>query len=310
MHSSGKNLNESDLGALRPRYTIRQNTVQLAADTPLRLQCLDVPRDVPPHDHDYYEICLVTGGAAIHRTGHYDARASRGTLIVVPPGEVHAFANVDRFRVINIYYLTEWLLADLRRLWDEEGVVPLFLARSLFRVGPRRIPQFDLSRAELSSALREIDDIANESARARSSIIYLRSAFEKLLVVFSRAFAKEGAPAIQLPFRHQVWKGLQYIERAVTEAESFSVDALSSELDLSADHTSRLFKSATGFTPMEYFQKRRVQYAATLLLNPETRITEVAYALGYADAAHLSRMFRRYRGISPREYRKMYVRTT
>jgi AraC-like DNA-binding protein/mannose-6-phosphate isomerase-like protein (cupin superfamily) len=296
------------LRQLLPEYTIRQSVVQLAADTPLRLQPLDVPREVPPHDHDYYEICLVTGGDATHRTSHYNARVKRGTLIVVPPGEVHGFANVRRFKVINVYYLTEWLLADLRRLWDEEGVVPLFLARSLFRVVEQRIPQFQLSPDELTSAIRELEDIAHETERLRSSIIYLRSAFVKLLVIFSRAFSRQSNQPIRLPFRPEVWKGLQYIERAVTESEPFSVDALSNELNLSADHAARLFKSATGFAPMEYFQQRRVQHAGTLLLNPEARITEVAYALGYADAAHLSRMFRRYRGMSPREYRRMYVR--
>jgi AraC-like DNA-binding protein len=44
-----------------------------------------------------------------------------------------------------------------------------------------------------------------------------------------------------------------------------------------------------------------------MLLNPEHNISEVAYRLGYADAPHLSRIFKRFRGMSPREYRKTYV---
>ncbi|HTL27966.1 MAG TPA: AraC family transcriptional regulator [Tepidisphaeraceae bacterium] len=291
-----------------PRYTVRQNTVQLAADTPLRTQVLQVPRDVPPHDHDYYEICIVTGGRATHQTEQYDAVAPRGTVIVVPPGEVHAFADVRNFAVINVYYLTEWLLADLRRFWDEEGLVPLFLAHSLFRLERGSIPQFDLTREELDLCQGELRDIAAETASGRCSRMYLRAAFVKFLILLSRAFARQSAPDAAFRFRPQVWKALQYVERAVMESEPFSVQALSAELNTSPDHTTRLFKSATGFPPMEYFQQRRVQHAGLLLLNPQTRITEVAYALGYADAAHLSRMFRRYRGISPRQYRSMYVK--
>src|SRR4051812_16817466 len=156
LNCSGKYLNESDHRNLRPSYTIRQNTVQLAADTPLRAQPLSVPRDVGPHDHDYYEICLVTGGNAVHRTEDYQSRVTRGALIVVPPGEVHAFSNVHQLEVINIYYLSEWLLADLRRLWDEPALVPLFLAHSLFRFPRQRIPQFSVSRNEFSDATREL----------------------------------------------------------------------------------------------------------------------------------------------------------
>jgi len=54
-------------------------------------------------------------------------------VIVVPPGDVHAFAKVRGLEVTNVYYLAEWLLDELKSLWDQDGLVPLFLARSLFR---------------------------------------------------------------------------------------------------------------------------------------------------------------------------------
>jgi AraC family transcriptional regulator len=76
---------------------------------------------------------------------------------------------------------------------------------------------------------------------------------------------------------------------------------------MSPDHFTRVFKEATGWSPSEYFQMRRVHHACNMLLNAETNISEVAYRLGYADAAHLSRVLKRFRGISPREYRKSFV---
>src|SRR4051794_22308014 len=94
-------------------YTIEQSTVQLSAGRPVRAQRMDVPEDVPRHDHGYHEVCLVTAGNAIHRTRAGEVALSRRDVFVVPPGEVHAIERVDRLEVINAYYLSEWLMGDL-----------------------------------------------------------------------------------------------------------------------------------------------------------------------------------------------------
>src|SRR5690349_8083891 len=117
----------------KARFTIEQSNVQLSAGRPVRAQRMDVPEDVPPHDHAYHEICIVTSGRARHRTKNGRAPLSRGDMFVVPPGEVHAIERVDGLAVINAYYLSEWLMEDLGLLWTEPGAVPLFLSTSLMR---------------------------------------------------------------------------------------------------------------------------------------------------------------------------------
>ena len=77
---------------------------------------------------------------------------------------------------------------------------------------------------------------------------------------------------------------------------------------LSPDHLSRVFLAATGRRPMDYFQRRRAQHATVRILDRARSITDVAYELGYADAAHLSRAFRHFYGVSPRAYRKTFER--
>jgi AraC-like DNA-binding protein/quercetin dioxygenase-like cupin family protein len=305
-------MNESNLGgeALRPVFTVRQERVQLGANCPVRAQIMPVGHNVLPHDHDYYEISIVRHGSAMHRTPAYSQRVKRGTAIVVPLGEVHAFDRLSQFEVINVYYLTEWLLADLRSLWDQDGLVPLFLARSLFHrheLGSMpRIPQFQLTEAEQVACERELAEIQSETARPIPSLVFLKSAFLKFLVMLSRAYVRQAGHDLGFAFRPEVWASMTAVERAIEEALPLSVEALARKAGVSPDHLCRIFKNATGMPPMDYFQKRRAQRAGLLLLNPRQSITEIAYALGYADAAHLSRMFRRWQGMSPREYRAVY----
>jgi mannose-6-phosphate isomerase-like protein (cupin superfamily) len=114
-------------------YRIEQSTVKLSAGRPVRAQRMDVPVDVPQHDHAYHEICLVVSGSATHLTKTGRAPLIPGDVFVVPPEEVHAIEDVNDLEVINAYYLTEWLMGDLGLLWTEPGAVPLFLSTTLMK---------------------------------------------------------------------------------------------------------------------------------------------------------------------------------
>jgi AraC-like DNA-binding protein/quercetin dioxygenase-like cupin family protein len=296
---------------LRPTFTVRQTEVRLSAACPVRLAPVAVREDVRPHDHDYYEIVLVRGGRARHRTDVGESFIGEGTCIVVPPGAVHAFANVRRLDVMNVYYLSEWLLADVRSLWDQDGLIPLFLAQSLFR-HPAGAPvvEFNLNVHESEAGARELADVQSETRAATPSTAFLRAAFMKFLIGLSRAYAKQATAAGRetgFGFRPPVWVALDHVERTLLEGGVFSVSELAGRVGTSPDHLCRVFRAATGRSPSEYFQHRRAQQAGLLLLNPQRSVTDVAYELGYADSAHLSRSFRRLRGMSPRAYRKMYA---
>jgi AraC-like DNA-binding protein len=58
--------------------------------------------------------------------------------------------------------------------------------------------------------------------------------------------------------------------------------------------------------PSEYFQLRRVQHAGHLLLRSQFSVSEIAFRLGYADGAHLTRFFHKHQKCSPSEFRKRY----
>ncbi len=59
-----------------------------------------------------------------------------------------------------------------------------------------------------------------------------------------------------------------------------------------------------GLTHVQIVDKTRYRAAARLLEDPGNRITDIGLDLGYADSAHFSRAFRRWAGVSPREYRQ------
>jgi AraC-like DNA-binding protein len=67
----------------------------------------------------------------------------------------------------------------------------------------------------------------------------------------------------------------------------------------------KLFKQMAGMPPNEYIQSIRLSEARKLLRETDHSIEAVGVQSGYPDIHYFSRMFRKYEGISPREYRKL-----
>jgi AraC-like DNA-binding protein len=70
----------------------------------------------------------------------------------------------------------------------------------------------------------------------------------------------------------------------------------------------RLFRKTTGLSFTEYVSRVRVEKARELLLNPQKRISEVAFEVGFQSLPHFNRVFRKITGINPSEYRKARAR--
>jgi signal transduction histidine kinase/ligand-binding sensor domain-containing protein/DNA-binding response OmpR family regulator len=83
----------------------------------------------------------------------------------------------------------------------------------------------------------------------------------------------------------------------------FNVEALSNELGLSRVHVHRKLKENTNLSTANFIKQVRLQQAARLLKEDEKlNVSEVAYAVGYANLSHFSTAFHDMYGVSPTEY--------
>jgi AraC family transcriptional regulator len=69
-------------------------------------------------------------------------------------------------------------------------------------------------------------------------------------------------------------------------------------------HFSRSFKQVFGETPHAYVVRRRLEKACYLMLIDSTSLSQIALNAGFADQAHLCRLFRRAFGQSPTSWRR------
>lgn len=86
---------------------------------------------------------------------------------------------------------------------------------------------------------------------------------------------------------------------------NISLKAIAAELHISQTQVISIFKKAFNMTPYQYFAKRRIDIAASLLINSSMQVKEIAEVLHYSDQPYFSNAFKKSIGMSPEQYRKV-----
>jgi len=86
------------------------------------------------------------------------------------------------------------------------------------------------------------------------------------------------------------------------------IDALAAELNCTRARLTRAFRQDLGQPPAEFWRMIRLHAASEMLQGQRRSITEIAYDLGFADAAHFCTAFRKHYGRSPGSYQRQCTR--
>jgi len=103
-----------------------------------------------------------------------------------------------------------------------------------------------------------------------------------------------------LPIR-QLRKVEDYVRDLL--AEDISVEALAELVDLSPFHFSRVFKHATGMSPLQFVTRERISRAQQLIRETSSSLIEIALEVSYTSPSSFSKVFRRITGVTPTEFR-------
>ena len=242
----------------------------------------------PNHFHEHYVIGFIERGRRnlkVRGTCHLTAP---GDLLLFNPGENHACeAHDDQpldYRCINI-----------------EPAVMAKAARELF--GDDRQIVFGqpiVFHSELIEELRELHGLILRGERG----VRKEERFYFLLEQLLRDYAAQAAEEPGEPLRAEVQIVCDYL--AAHAEEQISLDALGELAGLSKYHLLRAFTKETGITPYSYLETIRIDRAKSLLRQGATPL-EAALSAGFSDQSHFSNAFKRFIGLTPGQYRRVFA---
>ena len=125
-----------------------------------------------------------------------------------------------------------------------------------------------------------------------------------LFILLSR-FLKYATPRAEVA-DSRIRQVLVHIRRHI--GESLDLDELAELACMSKDHFIRTFKKEVGETPNVFLVNRKMEEAELLLVTTDCSVKQVALRLGYEDGSYFNKLFKKYAGMTPQQYREAHWR--
>ncbi|MBB1632748.1 AraC family transcriptional regulator [Cupriavidus sp. UME77] len=239
------------------------------------------------HTHEQFGIGVIWQGAHRSHSGRGMVEAGPGDMIMVNPGEVHDGMPIG----------------DAGRSWRMLYFDPACIARASLDLSEGRTRQCEfpnpvVSDAAVAAGFQQLYLLATAGGGAGSDL--QREAM--LLALLARV----ADPGLARSAGAQAGAQAGAIDRARSlidddPAAAVSLAELAEVAGLSRFQLLRAFSKATGLTPHAYLLQRRIHLARALIAQGKA-LADAAAASGFADQSHMTRMFVRQYGVSPRAY--------
>jgi len=265
-------------------------------DTPVKVARWEGGQSVTPCrvpvTHSYATLSFYTGGGSrVEQNGEWTLRA--GDMMLVPAGAPHRMLEARRPEAWGLAFCvpcfaaegTSSLLEPFERVRDGGAAV--------VHVAPARQAYLEGLFAELARVGQE------EGAPSDTFDAVQRSLLTLILAEVDRAHVA-GSPR-QLQGGGVVVDALRFIERNCLGP--LTPRAVAAAVRRTPTYVTSALTQATGRTAGEWIVAGRMGEARRLLLHSDERVDVIAERVGYADATHFIRMFRRTHGTTPAAFR-------
>jgi len=265
--------------------------------------------------YSYKSEIISTSGLLFNNIKDYRAADLREGDYVFMPGMDNKYVSSMDFKTEREFF--NWL-----KKCSDKGILVCSICNGAFALGHAGL----LKDTECTTHWRRIEEMQNEFPQAKviSDILFKKSnnvytsagisagidlalaILEELkgplfthkvargLVVYHRRSQDHTQQSIYLDYRNHISPSIHKVQDYLIEhlADENSVGDLASLVAMSPRNLSRVFKEKTGTTVHEYLTLLRLEYAKTMLNNPEYTIEYIASKCGFKTARQLQRIFK------------------
>ena len=262
--------------------------------------------DHQAHCHDYFQVCLVTGGQILHCQQGESVPLGPGDAFIIPPGMPHSLHFDGAYS--ELYSLAFEL--SLFHPGFPQSNAYRFLTTLQAEVSEQsvrlRVPldevQYSGIQALMDCLIRQQQDTDTpDDLTAAPSLV------SSILYLLAQCYygQPQNNPKLHdlTEYNTTVLRCTRYIEQNYTKP--LDLTSLARQFGLSRSTLCAIFPQFTGTSPHRYIAKKRGEAAQLLIRShPELTLGQIAAQVGYEESSTFYRTFLRLTGLSPSQYRE------
>ncbi len=258
-----------------------------------------------PVKNNFFELVLIKEGAGTQCINYNEYPYKKDSIFLLPPLRCHSFQIEQASRFVFIKFTPNFFCsASDGSTHSSDWFKGAAYILSNYNQLPGDIIQNELDRQHIYTLadliLKENSNYGSDSPTLIKSL--MTSILEVLLRNIKRSTYFEGESASSVDDR--ITQLLTYINEHIGEPPLLKVEHLAQTFSLSPTYLSEFFRKNIDMSLREYIIKARLKWVEIRLLNSDYTLTEIADELNFTDVSHLSKTFKRYTGMSIRDFKK------
>lgn len=255
------------------------------------------------HSNDYFEVYYAFSGDCPIVFQDETVTVRPGTVLIVPPGVIHASPCYQDDRVL-LYYMVRASTFD-QVFWSQlpaENLMSAFFRKSL---GDSRQTGYLQFESGSDPVIREL--LFQLYREFRGTAAYRAQLMNSLMTTFFILLLRRYEGTARLPrtedffWKHEYSAILSTIQSGFAEV---SMQSLVEQYHYSEHQITRIVRRCTGLSYAQLVLKLRMEHAAAMLQRGEGSIDYIAQSVGYSTTSSFYRAFVSYFSCTPAEYRK------
>ncbi len=249
---------------------------------------------MPLHWHDAFEILRVKRGRLQLFLNNEIYIGEPGAVFFISPGTLHRAEPIDCIYECAVFDIG--LLAG---------------SRSISKISEYLDPisSYDV---EVDAICGSVSDTVSELFSALSVEreffeLYVTSLLHKIFYELYSSDCIKKTVKKSKTYTHRRSQMILLLEKIGKEYTSkISFSELADFCGLDEKYLFRVFKDFTGCTPTDYINRMRIDHACYLMTVKSMSATEASLESGFNELSYFSKIFKKYKGMSPREYLRIY----
>ncbi len=254
------------------------------------------------HNHNFYELIFIEKGKGKHRLNGVSFNYQKGAVFLLTPADKHAFTIEQKTKFIYLKY-TEQFLLDLLTIrtnhnWKESVKLTLSGKRHIYET----LIHCKEEQAQVFQLARLLLNEFTHSRFYKEEVI--ADLFSALLTILIRNINKTNGRKSWLSVEgEKIDQVLSYISTNALDKEKMKLSAMATEFLMSVNYISIYVKKHTGLSIQQHVLKYKMKAAEKLLKQSRYNINEISEKLGFNDASHFNKIFKKQFGCSPAKLR-------
>lgn len=253
--------------------------------------------DINWHWHKEFELAYISEGTIICHIDQHTYSLQSGDIIFINSGILHRFTS-ETYAIMPSIVFSPFFLASSGSLIYQKYIMPLeksALPCLIFR-------QTETWQKQIIEICKKLFFCLSGSERNE---LLVRNLLSEVWLLIAEHVSQEQlmseSPRVPQHSQHSFMIMLQYIQ-AHYEADITLAD-ISNTANISKNTALRYFQENIGISPVEYLIQYRISQACKMLRGSSEKIYNISVSVGYDNISYFCKLFKKYVGKSPTQYR-------